>query len=183
METQLEIVFEGMDTSDAVRTRVEKEVQKLERVFDRITACRVVVEAPGHGKHKGGLFNCRIHMLLPGGAEVAVNRNHSRDHAHEDVYVAVRDSFNAAKRQLQDVVRKMEGKVKTHTAPPYGRVAKIFHEQGYGFIEAPDGSEIYFDKSAVVDGDFEKLDVGQQVTYVTAPGEKGVHASTVHVSS
>ena len=114
MTVPLEVIFEGMAASDAVRVRVEGEVEKLERFHDRITSCRVVVQAPNHHKHHGGLFETRIHMALPGGLEVNVGRHHDKDHSHEDVYVAIRDAFAAARRQLQDKDRKLEGFVKHH---------------------------------------------------------------------
>ena len=91
MQVPLEIVFEGTDPSDAVRRRVEAEVAKLDRFHDRITSCRVVVEAPRHHKTKGGLFSVRVHMTLPGHVSVEAQRNPSENHAHEDVYVAIRD--------------------------------------------------------------------------------------------
>jgi ribosome-associated translation inhibitor RaiA len=50
------------------------------------------------------------------GCTVVVEAPH--DHAHEDVYVAIRDAFNAATRRLEDQARKMRGSVKTHATPP-----------------------------------------------------------------
>ncbi len=44
-----------------------------------------------------------------------VDRAKPLDHSHEDVYVAVRDAFNAAARRLEDHARRMRGDVKTHT--------------------------------------------------------------------
>ncbi|MGH8731193.1 MAG: hypothetical protein ACREVF_05715 [Burkholderiales bacterium] len=38
--------------------------------------------------------------------------------AHEDVYVALRDAFNAASRQLEDSIRRMRGDVKHHQGRP-----------------------------------------------------------------
>lgn len=181
MEHPLEIVFEGMDASDFVRTRIEKEVEKLERFHDRITSCRVVVSAPDKHKNKGGLYKTRIHITLPGNQQVNVQRNPDPDHAHEDAYVSIRDAFVAARRQLQDKDRKLEGFIKQHEGPLHGTIARMFHYEGYGFIETPDGTDVYFEKNAVVDADFDKLDPGQQVRYVESMGQKGPQASTVHL--
>ncbi|HAM47149.1 MAG TPA: 30S ribosomal protein S30 [Alphaproteobacteria bacterium] len=181
MEHPLEIVFEGMDPSDAVRTRIEKEADKLERFHQRITSCRVAITAPDKHKSKGGLFSVRIHITLPGNQEVNVRRNPDNNHAHEDAYVAIRDAFNAARRQLQDRDRKLEGFVKHHEGQPHGAIARLFYFEGYGFIEGEDGSDIFFDKHAVVDADFDKLEPGQKVRYVAVSGDKGPQASTVHV--
>ena len=47
-----------------------------------------------------------------------VDRAKPIDHAHEDVYVAIRDAFDAAVRRLEDQARKMRGNVKTHAGRP-----------------------------------------------------------------
>ena len=181
MEVPLEIVFENMDTSDAIRARIESEMEKLAQFHDRITSCRVVIQAPKHHKSHGGLFEARIHMTLPGRAGINVQRNPGPDHAHEDAYVTIRDAFAAARRQLQDQGRKMEGSAKQHDTPPHGKIARMFHYEGYGFIETADGSEVYFDKNSVVDASFDKLEVGQEVRFSEEMGIKGPQASTVHV--
>lgn len=179
MQVPLEIVFEGTDPSDAVRRRVEAEVAKLDRFHDRITSCRVVVEAPRHHKTKGGLFSVRVHMTLPGHVSVEAQRNPSENHAHEDVYVAIRDAFRAAGRQLQDRTRKQKGKVKTHETPPHGRILRLFAEEGYGFIEDGEGREVYFHRNAVAKDGFDRLAVGQEVRFADAMGEKGPQATMV----
>lgn len=181
MLVPLEIVFEGMDSSEAVRTRIEQEVEKLEQFHDRITSCRVVIQAPKHAKRHGGLFETRIHMSLPGHQEVNAQKSPGADHAHEDAYVTIRDAFAAARRQLQDKDRKLEGFVKQHETPPHGKIARMFHYEGYGFIETADGNEIYFNKNSVVDADFDKLEAGQEVRFAEEMGNKGPQASTVHL--
>ena len=74
----------------------------------------------------------------------------------------------------------MQGQVKRHEAAPQGRVARLFPEEGYGFIESVDGREIYFHRNAVVNGGFERLAVGAAVRFAEASGDKGPQASTVH---
>ncbi len=149
MQVPYEITFDGMDPSDAVRARVQKEIDRLERFHDRITSCRVAITAPGKHKRQGGLYDVRIFMALPGGGEVSVQRNPVNGHAHEDVYVAIRDAFAAARRQLQDKDRKIENNVKAHETQPHGRIARIFYYEGYGFIETPEGGEVYFHRNSV----------------------------------
>ena len=81
---------------------------KLEEFFNHIMSCRVVVEVPHKHLHQGNQFNVRIDIGVPG-SEIVVNHDHA-----EDVYVALRDAFDAAKRQLEDYVRKIRGDIKTH---------------------------------------------------------------------
>ena len=182
MQVPYEITFEGMTPSDAVRERVEKEIGRLERFHDRITSCNVAIIAPRRHKQHGGLFDVKIHMALPGGAEVNVQRNPPLDHAHEDPYVAIRDAFAAARRQLQDKDRKIEGMIKAHEEPRHGRIVRMFYFEGYGFIETPDGDEVYFHNNSVTGADFGKLEVGNEVRFTEELGDKGLQASVVHLT-
>jgi len=114
MRIPVDIQFEGLPPSVAVKARVEEEVKKLEQFFDKIISCRVMVTKPHHSHHKGNLFEVRIFMSLPGENIVSVDKSPGRHETHEDVYVAIRDSFNAARRQLQEITQKMNRKVKSH---------------------------------------------------------------------
>lgn len=114
MKTPAEIHFEGLDQSDFIEARVREEIDKLEQFFDKIISCRVVVEKPHKHQNKGNHYGVRIFMSLPGDNIISVDRNPGKNETHEDVYVAIRDSFNAARRQLKEKVRKMQGNVKTH---------------------------------------------------------------------
>jgi ribosomal subunit interface protein len=100
MPIPLQITFKNMDPSEAVETKIRQRVEKLSRHADRITACHVVVEAPHRNHQKGLLYSVRVDLTIPGD-ELVVNREHNSDPAHEDVYVAVRDAFDATQRQLE----------------------------------------------------------------------------------
>jgi ribosomal subunit interface protein len=108
VQTPLQITVRNIEHSDALETRIRDKAQKLEEFCKHIMSCRVVVEAPHKHHHQGKQFNVRIDIGVPGN-EIVVNHDH-----HEDVYVALRDAFNAAKRQLEDYARKIRGDVKTH---------------------------------------------------------------------
>lgn len=180
MQTPPEIVFSNMDSSDFIRARIEDEIAKLEQFHDRITRCRVIVEAPHRHQNKGNLYNVRVHLSLPGQGEVDVNRNPREHQAHQDVYVAIRDAFAAARRQLQDLARKRQGQVKQHETPSHGRVSRLFPDESYGFIESADGRELYFHANSVIDG-FKSLSVGSEVRFSEEMGIKGPQATTVHI--
>ena len=113
MQIPLQIIFRDIEPSDAVTANIEEKAMKIEHFAENITSCRVTVEAPHKHHHKGGLFAITIDITLPG-EEIVVNRSPDQDHAHEDVYVAIRDAFNAARRQLEDYARKRRGQVKQH---------------------------------------------------------------------
>ncbi len=179
METEPKIAFEGIAPSDSIKDRIYSEIEKLERFFGRITACRVVVSKPQKRHRHGDLYSVAIYLTLPSGKEVVASRNPSKDHAHEDIYVAIRDAFKAARRQLQDEARKMRGDVKHHEGPPEAIVGTIVAEKDFGFLETTDGREIYFHRNSVINDGFAKLRVGDRVAFAETRGERGPQATTV----
>ncbi len=180
MQLPLQITFRHMDSSPAVEARIRERLAELERFFDRIISCRVVVESRHPRRRQGNLFRVRVDLKVPG-AEVVVGRDPAAHHAHEDVYVAVRDAFDAARRLLEDHVREDRGDVKTHAVPEHGRVARLLPGRDCGFILSADGSEIYFHKNSVAGGLYDKLEEGDEVRFVVKEAEsaEGPQASTV----
>ena len=179
MPSWLQITFHNIDASPSVEAKIRERARELEQFSDRIVSCRVVIEAPNRHRH-GDLFNIRVDLKVPG-KEIVVKRDPPEHHAHEDVYVAVRDCFDAVRRQLEDHVRLRRGDVKAHDVPAHGKVASLMAERDYGFIDASDGTEVYFHRNAVANGGFEKLVVGDEVRFSLHPreGEKGPQASNV----
>ena len=108
MQKPLELRFHRMEPSPAVEARIREKAAELERFSDRITSCRVTVEKEHRHHRKGNLFRVGIDIGLPG-KELAVTHTGPNDRAHEDVYVAIRDAFNAAVRRLEDHVRERRG--------------------------------------------------------------------------
>jgi len=179
MKIPIQITFRNVDPSPAIDAAVRKRAEHLDRFHPHIMGCRVVVESRGRHHHKGRLYNVRVDVTVPG-AEILATHEHPQDHAHEDVYVAIRDAFEAVTRQIEDWVRLRRGDVKTHEPPLHGRVVRLFPD--YGFIETADGAEIYFHRNSVADGAFDRLEVGSEVRMVVAEREstKGWQATTVH---
>ncbi len=178
MELPLSITFRDLQSSEAIEGKIRERADKLERFFDRITSCRVIVEAPHRRHQHGRVYHVRIHLTVPSG-EIVVGRDPAENHAHEDVYVAIRDAFDAVERRLEDLARRRRGVVKSHEAPPPARVVRLFPEEDYGFLETADGREIYFHRNSVLNGGYDRLTVGTEVRFVEEPGEKGPQASTV----
>lgn len=116
MQLPVQIAFRGMEPSGAIEASVREKVAKLDRFSDHITSCRVMIEAPHRRHRQGKLFHVRLDLTLPGG-KLVVSREPEKHHAHEDVYVAVRDAFDAAARQIEDHVRRQRGDVKAHVGP------------------------------------------------------------------
>jgi ribosomal subunit interface protein len=176
MQIPLEITLRDIPHSDAVQDRIRSKAEKLERFHDRIMSCRVTLESPQRHRHQGKLYSVHIDIKMPGGVELAVTR--AQD---EDVFVAIRDAFDAAARQIQDQSRRMRGDVKVHDLPHHARVCKLFPAQGYGFLETPDRREIYFHRNSVMDPSFEMLEIGTEVIFVEEDGRDGPQARMVSV--
>jgi ribosomal subunit interface protein len=111
MQVPLQITVRDVPHSPALDARIREKAAKLEEFHPRITGCRVTVEESSKHSHEGRQFAVRIDLRVPG-REIAVTREHD-----EDVFVALRDAFDAAKRQLEDVAREKRGEVKTHDKP------------------------------------------------------------------
>lgn len=181
METLVQIDFQGMEPDPRVRSTIATHVHQLEERFGRITAGRVVLKGPG-GRHRtGGLFEVSIRLALPEGREVNVGHTRQNDERYSDLPFAINDTFKRARRQLQDQVRKMQGDVKLSAGPGVGIVVELDPLGEFGFIETPDGREIYFHRNSVLGDGFAKLAVNSHVSYAEEIGDKGPQASTVRL--
>ena len=108
MQVPLQITIRGIASSEALEKRIRDKAENFDKFFNHITSCRILVEEPHKHHHQGKQFNVRIDISVPG-HEIVVNHDH-----HEDVYVALRDAFNAARRQLEDYVQQLRGNIKAH---------------------------------------------------------------------
>ena len=183
MKIPLELTFQGFDSSDAVAQDVQKRVDKLERYFKDITSCRVVLEAAHKSQHKTRHYQVHIDITVPGNEIVASSDPRPGENEHDDLYIALRDAFDAAERQLKDYSEKLREnrRQEGRTEPPRAVVAKIFEEEGYGFLEAIDGREIYFHHNALLDNELADISVGAHVEYAEEDGDKGPKATSVRV--
>lgn len=180
MQIPLQVTFRHMEHSDALEANIREKAAKLDQFADHIMSCRVVIDLEHKHHQQGKLFSIKLDIMVPG-KEIVVDRHSEQHHAHEDPYVAVRDAFDAAKRQLEDYVRKTRGKVKAHETAPHGKIKQLFPYEDYGLIETPDGREIYFHRNSVVDEGFDNLNEGDSVRFSEEMGDNGPQASTVHV--
>lgn len=101
-----DISFRNMEPSVAVEARVREKVQWLSRHFDRLTHVRVTIEAPHRSHLKGKIYHVKIAMGVPGQPEMVINNEPEANHAHEDVYVAIRDAFDTARRRVDDIAEQ-----------------------------------------------------------------------------
>jgi ribosomal subunit interface protein len=182
MQIPLQIVFHNLDKSEFIEAKIREKAEKLERFSQDIIRCRVTVDAPHKHHNKGVTYTVKIDITVPG-REIVASQHTGKNPAHEDVFVAIRDAFDDARRQLEDYVRKRRHEVKHHEEPPRGIIKELFPYENYGIIETPEGREIYFHRNSVVDADFDKLQEGLPVHFSEEMGIEGPQASTVHVEA
>jgi cold shock CspA family protein/ribosome-associated translation inhibitor RaiA len=180
MQLPLQIAFRHMEHSDAIEALVREKAEKLDTFAEHIMSCRVVVQPAGKHHRHGNLYEVRLDIKLPHG-EIAVTHEPGAHTEYKDITVALRDAFDSARRQLEDYVRRQRGAVKALETPSHARVSKLFPEEGYGFIETPEGKELYFHRHSVLQEGFDHLKVGTEVAFVEEEGQQGPQASTVKV--
>ncbi len=176
MKIPLQITVRNLSLSEAAEKDIREKAESLNSFNGQIISCRVVVDAPHRHHHKGVLYNIKIDLTVPG-KEFVVTREED-----EDIYVAIRDGFDAVRRRLEDFTRRQRGEVKAHEeVSPAAKVIRLFPREGYGFLETDDGREIYFHRNSLLNEEFEHLKVGSTVRFVEEVGEKGPQASTVRL--
>jgi ribosomal subunit interface protein len=147
------MISRHVSVSEAVKENIRCRVEKLAR-HGGIVSCRVVVEAPHRHHQRGISYNVKIDVVVPGGGAIV------RRAPHRDLYAAVRDAFDAAGRQLHEFGRQRKGQARIHRVLPHARVKTLFLRGGFGFLETPEGKEVYFHRNSVLGGNFDRLAVG-----------------------
>jgi ribosomal subunit interface protein len=173
MLVPLQITMRQMARSEALDTDIRERVDKLEQFYPGIVSCRVALEQTHKHHRQGKHFEVRIDLRMPR-REINVTREHD-----EDVYVALREAFDAARRQLEDAAREQRGDVKTHPATQSGEVSQIRYAEGFGFIKCADGRELYFSRDHVVHPSFERLAPGVVVHFIEEAAAEGPQAKRV----
>jgi ribosomal subunit interface protein len=113
MQLPVQVTCRGFSCSESINAKVRAKVEKLEQLCSNITSCRVVIESPHHHQNKGNTYRVGIDVSVPHG-EVVVGQHGGDNHAHEDVYVAIRDAFDAMGRRLKDLAERRRGDVRQH---------------------------------------------------------------------
>lgn len=175
MKIPLEITTRKVTLTPETEELIREKAKKLDTFHDGIIGCKVMVEVPHRSQRKGGDYNVRIDITVPGG-ELVVKREPDKE-----LHVAIVGAFEAAERQLKSHASKQRGEVKRHEEKPVARVSKLFREDGYGFLATAEGREIYFHENAVLGGKFEVLEIGTEVSFIEQAGEEGPQASSVVV--
>jgi len=112
MHTPLRITFQNTPSSAAIRRLIEEQVEHLEQFFGRMTACHIVFKIPDGNHRSSGLYEVTVHIKMPGGTTVDIDRTPGLDERFADPQFAVTDAFRRARRRLQDRAKVMRREVK-----------------------------------------------------------------------
>lgn len=181
MKLPLQISFHNLERSVVVENRIIQEAAQLEEFCDHIMSCRVVVDVPHRHHEFGNVYQVRVDITVPGEEIAVVHEPAKHDPHYKNVNAAIRDAFSSAARKLEEYVRRQRKDVKHHDIVLHGRIGKVFRDGGYGFIEMPEGREVYFCANSVLGSKFDDLTVGTEVTFTEELGDKGTQASAVRV--
>jgi cold shock CspA family protein/ribosome-associated translation inhibitor RaiA len=191
-----QITFLHMESAPALEAAIRKEASGLERYFDQIKSCRVVITAPQRREY-GGLIKIRIDLGVPG-EDLVVEHNptlHTDLHAaearrqaeqsepnreHRDPEGAIHDAFHEMRRRLHTYVEKLRGQAKQHEGISHGTVTKLSPAENFGFLDS-EGHDVYFHRNSVLDDHFDRLRLGSRVRFAEEMGEKGPQASSVRL--
>ncbi len=113
MQIPVQVSFDGVPVSDELEAACLREASKLERYFDRITGCRITVRQDGSRHKKGAHWDFHVRLTVPG-REIVVRREPPAHKADEKVELALRETFDRVRRQLQDHARRIDGRAKQH---------------------------------------------------------------------
>jgi cold shock CspA family protein/ribosome-associated translation inhibitor RaiA len=188
LQVPLEIAFHNTESSEWAEQEIRVRVADLEKLYGRLISCRVRIDQ--RAKDLSGAIPPVVHIELgiPGHSDIVVS--HEPDHLlrkyqRPDLRNAINEAFRIAERQLLDLKQQRNGRTKVgdHDAgnQSLGQVAEITPSQDFGFLLTKEGGLLYFHRNAVLNGDFDDLERGDEVHYNEDVGDTGPIATKVRV--
>ncbi|MBD3179505.1 MAG: HPF/RaiA family ribosome-associated protein [Candidatus Latescibacteria bacterium] len=182
MEIPIEISFRGVEKTPGLEELIRVSSEELDKVCGNLISCRVAVEKPQEHQKSGNPYRVRIDMRVPPGHELVVKSSPGDKPMHQSLNTVITETFEAARRRLRKLTEQMQETAGKHPGEEdTAFVARLFRNEGYGFIRALDGDEYYFHRNSVLYDDFERLEPGTVVRFASEKGEKGPQASTVEI--
>jgi ribosome-associated translation inhibitor RaiA len=103
MRVPLQMTFRNAQPSPAIEAIIREQTEKLEKFYGRMTSCRVVIDTPHRHQRKGKLYRVQVELNVPH-SKLVITRHPSDELSHSNLYVAIRDAFDTARRRLQNYV-------------------------------------------------------------------------------
>lgn len=186
LQVPLEIAFHNMNSLAWAEDEIRSRVAALEKIYDRLTSCRVRVDQRATNSNDTIPPVVHIELGIPGRKDIVVS--HEPDHLQQkfqrpDLHNAIHEAFRIAERQLVELKQQHKGRTKEsqHDAENQylGQVTEIVPEQDFGFLLTKEGGQLYFHRNSILGGDFDALKLKDEVYYVEAVGDTGPIATKV----
>lgn len=182
MEVPIEITFRNVEHDPTVDQLIRDEASRLERFHRRITSCHVAVEQPQEHLHSGRQWRVRLDITVPKGNEIVVRREAGKGDMHEQLATTIKNTFDAAERQIKDLHDRQRGEVKQSAeSDSIGIVTRVVPDEDYGFITDPSEQDVYFHRNAVLHNEFDRICEGTAVWYQAELGDDGLQATAVRI--
>ena len=203
MQVPPEITYKGVNGIPEIDALLQQQIARLERVCDYIVSLRVAIEKEQRRHQLGNPYRVRLDIRVPPNHEIVVKRqsvlhsdtrppgktdeetdvtNSISSRKEEPLPAVIRRAFDSARRQLEKLIERQRGEIKIH---PQNQITafvdKLFREDNYGFLRSLQGEQIYFNRNSLLHQDWERLEIGTGVRYVSQVGEKGLQASSVEI--
>ena len=188
MQAPIEIAFHNIEQADWAEDAIRDHVARLEQMFDRLTTCRVRVDQRANNSNNTIPPVVRIELSVPGHRDIVVAHEPDRlqrKFQAPDLHNAISEAFRIAERRLgqfKDQLRDRTAAGRHEAANEMlGQIVEITPAEDFGFLLTASGGLLYFHRNSVLSGDFDRLEVGDQIHYVEEMGDTGPIATKVRV--
>ncbi|HVX98319.1 MAG TPA: HPF/RaiA family ribosome-associated protein [Pseudorhodoplanes sp.] len=188
MQIPVDISFHNCEGSAAIEDAIRGHIARLEEIHPRLIACRVRVDQRADNSTHSIPPVVRIEISVPGRKDIVVAHEPERlqrRFQRPDMRNAVNEAFRIAARRLAELKQQVSDykAAAGHEAANEfsGRIADLPHGEDYGFLQTKEGGQLYFHRNSVLSGDFDRLKLGDEVTYVEEMGDTGPIATKVRV--
>lgn len=182
MDAPFEISFRHFEPTDRIREKINEHIAALENFENGIISGRCVID----GKNRHGqkaVVDITVELKYRGGVAVGKRSGEFPSPAGQKTFdAALAEAFHTAESQMKHHYKKLRPqdlKDPEHQ-PVHGRIVRLDHDVRNGFIETPEGESLFFSE-AVLEGDFDRLTLGDEVlaTAADTEGPYGPQASAV----
>ena len=188
MQAPIEIAFHNIEKADWAEDAIRDHVARLEQMFDRLTTCRVRVDQRANNSNNTIPPVVRIELSVPGHRDIVVAHEPDRlqrKFQAPDLHNAINEAFRIAERRLGQFKDQLKDRTAAgrHEAANemLGQIVEITPAEDFGFLLTASGGLLYFHRNSVLTGDFDRLEVGDQIHYVEEMGDTGPIATKVRV--
>lgn len=174
MQTPIQITIRSdIKHSAATEAHIHEKAKKLDKYFDNIIDSQIVIDWENKNQHSGNLYTTCITLTVPNKALV------SNGNEFENLFSSIDSAFEDITRQLEEYANLLHKGVKNPVSLLSGKIVRLFHQDGFGFIESDDGTEFYFNANDTSHPAFHQLVVGMPVHFAQGMGTNGPQAHRV----